>query len=234
MPAARKKRPDTVSRRILITWGLVIGAPLFAWCLFYVSMSGGPTAVLLNSLPAPNAQSSEVKEARDNTKLTINKDFTALEQIIGLQPVDSSYQDSCDKGTNNAKIQNGYAYRCVYRSTRFYGTEQSNSDINRIIKSTDWAPESLEDDLNLISWKRYHKDSYTLEIGHYETTHDTSSEINFAQGQWYKPPSTKYNEYAFKDAPSVFKKIAEKNKWLVIIYIERPYFQIDLSRMFAF
>jgi hypothetical protein len=86
-----------------------------------ILMSGGVGNTIKNTKPAPDIHSSKLVAKRMATQKTIEANLDALEISDGPAKYATSTHDRCYKGQNNYKVQDGYAYRCTFHVTRYYG-----------------------------------------------------------------------------------------------------------------
>src|SRR6266542_5365527 len=137
----------------------VILVPVIGFCLFMVSLSGGLQGILLNAKSAPDPQSSSLVAKRATATSAINDAFIELDKITGLTSYATSTHDSCYKGQNNWKVKDGYAYRCTYRATNFYGFNgdfrQRMIDFEQQITASGWKPEDEDSPLRQIMTDYY-------------------------------------------------------------------------------
>lgn len=115
------KKKHTALKVVLIVFGICILLYLVAYLLILVSFSGGVGNVAREFKPAPNATSKSLTNASSAAADQINTSFRKLESGTALTPLATGSHDSCYKGQNNYKVQEGYTYKCTYRQTRFYG-----------------------------------------------------------------------------------------------------------------
>lgn len=107
---------------ILITLGICLGIFLAGCAFLFIEFSGGIDGIVLNNKPNPNPNSSELVAGRKAVKSAIAESFAKFEAKTGLTPYTSTaFHDRCYRGTNNWKIHDGFANKCAYRITKFYG-----------------------------------------------------------------------------------------------------------------
>jgi hypothetical protein len=116
MPTTAKKWKFVLSIAVILA---VIG--VLGYGLLLVSFSGGVASTLLNAQPAPNMQSSHLVSSRQQATSVLHASLAQLESANGLVSQGTSLHDVCYKGRNSWQQRDGYAHRCTYRITNFYG-----------------------------------------------------------------------------------------------------------------
>ena len=100
---------------------VVFGIPVIALGYLYVSISGGPEAIWLNSLPAPDQHKPEVVQARADARAALRPSLDVLDRSTVLDAGPESYAANCERGQNNYKVHEGYKHVCAVTVGRFYG-----------------------------------------------------------------------------------------------------------------
>lgn len=109
-------------KKILIIVSLIIIAiPLLGYLLLFIGFSGGIDGVISDLKSTPDPKSASVTEKRNLAKKDIGTEFDQLETSFTPTQAEDSIYDNCYEGQNNWKVKEGYAHRCDYRVTRYYG-----------------------------------------------------------------------------------------------------------------
>jgi hypothetical protein len=206
-PVIRNEQPKKTSRwkRIVILIALIIVAiPILGYLLLVISFSGGIDGVLSDLKSAPDPKSSKVTAKRNISIEDIEREFSHVEEASNLTSHTSSTYDNCYKGQNNWKVKEGYAHRCDYRITRYYGF------------SGDFRITMLEfdKDIKAIGW---------------QTTSDRSGlsyVINNYYDQYYGNKDAQVNSnfggtYLVSDMPKVYGGYTTNGISMSMAYVER-------------
>lgn len=129
---------------LIITSLIIIVIPLIGYLLLVISFSGGINGIISGLKSAPDPKSAAITEKRNSIKNDIDTEFDQLEKsFISSQMKDSTY-DNCYKGQNNWKVHEGYAHRCDYRVTRYYGFNgdfrQKMLELEQVLFRLKWQP----------------------------------------------------------------------------------------------
>ena len=142
-PKQQKSRPAWVKAAFFLGLAIIAG-PLLLVLFFLLQFSGGISGITSSLKSAPNPESVGIVKKREESKASINSAFSTLEESSGLTSYGASSHDHCYKGQNNWKVHDGYAYRCTYRVTRFYGFNQDFRtkmlDFEQMLVGSDWKP----------------------------------------------------------------------------------------------
>lgn len=164
-------------KKILIVASLIIVAiPILGYFLLVIGFSGGIDGVISNVKPAPNPENFSIIAKRNVAKDSISKSFIELEHKMGFTNYATSSHDRCYKGQNNWKVKDGYAHRCDYRITKYYGF------------SGDFRQEMLGFDQKLLSIGWSHTDNgltmSKMFVNYYDVNYgpDKSRPRNFPEG----------------------------------------------------
>lgn len=184
---------------------IIIAIPLLGYLLLVFSFSGGIDGVISDLKSAPDPKSSSVTEKRNSAKKDIGTEFEQLEKsFIPSKTADSVY-DNCYEGQNNWKVKDGYAHKCDYRITRYYGF---NGDFRQ--KMLD-----LEQELFKLNWKN---------------SNGNSNQLSFYIKNYYdkyygdKDPQVSANfggNYLVSSMPTVINGYTKNNVVMDIAYGER-------------
>jgi hypothetical protein len=132
---------------------------------FYVQMLGGPEAIWLNSLPAPDQDKAEVVRARSDARELARSGLASLDKSRILVPGAEVYSATCERGQNNWKVHEGYLHTCDVTSGRFYGLRGDFPSVAR----------ALHSELVAAGWTREYDDGLPGLADQYETGHDEYS-----------------------------------------------------------
>lgn len=145
--------------------------------MLLVSFSGGIDGIISDLKSAPDPKSRSVTERRKIVKADIKSEFDQLGvSFLHAQTADSVY-DNCYKGQNNYKVKEGYAHKCDYRVTRYYGF---NGDFREKMLT-------LEQDLFNLDWKTTgdkNQLSYYI-FNYYDEYSDNDSQIGASSESAY-------------------------------------------------
>lgn len=115
------KKTALVAKVAGILLAVLLALPLGAWLFLYVGMNGGIKGTISNLKPPLDAGSTAVVAKRDRISNAIEAAFSELETGSDFAGYAVATHDRCNKGENNWKISQGFANRCQFRMTRFYG-----------------------------------------------------------------------------------------------------------------
>lgn len=129
---------------VVIAVFIVIAIPFLGYLLLVISFSGGISGVISDLKSAPNPESSNLVSKRNAARNSINSSFTELDSKIGFTSYAVATHDRCYEGQNNWKVHDGYAHRCTYRVTKFYGFNgdfrQKIINFEQQIMNSGWKP----------------------------------------------------------------------------------------------
>ena len=245
LPALNVARKIAVG--ILSTIVFIVAGGYFILTLI---VNGGIDGLISNLKPAPNPNSSAMNAKREAATEEINQSFEELQKILHFNFYETATHDYCSKGSSSWKRSDGYAYRCSLRITKFYGFNgdfhQQVIDFEQKISSIGWKPlysydpdnpceKMLEEYYDLYPGKlvtdlpgfdcRYQKDGLLLELEFAEK--DTRSFIlqNTVQKVSGHSYDGIYDEKNFQDSSLIIKKITATDRFVLIISIQKDYFQ---------
>jgi len=140
------RNPNKAIKKIV--WKIVVFVLISIFVLgailVFINLSGGISGVISNMKSKPKPNSSAVKNKRNSAKIAIEKEFKELESTQTLTYYGESTKDVCYDGQNNLWVRDGYANRCDYRATRYYGF---NDDYrNTMLK--------YDEDITTLGWKQ--------------------------------------------------------------------------------
>lgn len=129
---------------------------VFAVLFFvYASLSGGIDGMIRNWKLPPNPESPNVVAKRDSAKEAINDSLNTLEREAGFTYYATSVHDRCYEGRNDWKDEDGYAHRCDYRITKYYGFNtdfrQKTIAFDQILMEAGWSAEEVSSIPTMIS-----------------------------------------------------------------------------------
>jgi hypothetical protein len=214
-----------------------------------ITFEGGIDGFISNRKPAPNPNSSAMNAKREAVTAEINQAFDELQNSLHYNYYETATHDYCSRGNSSWKRSDGYAYLCSLRITKFYGFNgdfrQQIIDFEQKIISLGWTrpfyksdnpcekmleeyydpyPEKLVSDLPSFDC-RYEKDDLSLEpeFAEKETRDFTlQNAIQEVSGGTYEEI---YDEKNFQDSGSIIKKITAADRFVLIISIQKNYFQ---------
>ena len=243
-------RRNNAVRNIIIA---IISTIAFIVACGYLSLvitfEGGIDGFISNLKPAPNPNSSAMNAKREAVTAEINQSFDELQNILQYNYYEMATHDYCSRGDNNYKRSDGYAYRCSLRITKFYGFNgdfrQQMIDFEQKIISIGWNPPSygpdnpcekmLEEYYDPYPGKlvsdlpsrdcSYEKDGLSLEseLAEKETrSFILQNAVQKVSGGSYDEI---YDEKNFQDSSLVTKMITDIDRFVLIISIQKNYFQ---------
>ncbi|MBP6880818.1 hypothetical protein KBC31_04285 [Candidatus Saccharibacteria bacterium] len=109
---------------MIITASIVIIFFAIGYLAIASIFSGGIDGYIYNLKPVPNPKSPRVSASRSIVKKEIDHEFSQIEKASSLKRYAVSTYDNCYEGENNWKVKEGYAHRCDYQITRFYGFDK--------------------------------------------------------------------------------------------------------------
>ena len=116
-PAGRRPTHRIAIVMLGLVFALMVSAVGYVW----VSVEGGPEAIWLNSLPAPDQDKPEVVQKRAAARSTAEAALATLEHTSWLTKGPRSYSAACERGQNNWKMHQGYQHTCDVSVAGFYG-----------------------------------------------------------------------------------------------------------------
>ncbi len=246
----------TIKRNV---WKIVVFIPISIFVLgailVFINLSGGISGVISNMKSKPKPNSSVVKNKRNSAKIAIEKEFTELETTQTLTYYGVSTKDVCYDGQNNLWVRDGYAYRCDYRATRYYGfNDDYRSTMLKYeedITTLGWKQKSIYDGIaNIISQydSNYkNKESYgggsdisglpTVRNGYIKNdvkmgiAYAEKEDANGAHALETARASTtesllpSYKDEQFQDMNKLFQLITTDNQYVLAISLESNYFE---------
>ena len=189
----------------IITSIIIIAIPLIGYLLIVISFSGGINGVLSDLKSAPDPKSAAVTEKRSSAKKDIGTEFDQLEKSFTTSQTKDSTYDNCYEGQNNWKVHEGYAHRCDYRVTRYYGF---NGDFRQKMLG-------LEQELFKLKW---------------QTSNGTSNQLSYYMKNYYdlyygdKDPQVSANfggTYLVSSLPTVINGYSKNSIGMDIAYGEK-------------
>lgn len=185
--------------KIFIVTGIVlVSIPLIGFLLLYLSFSGGVSGIILNMKTEPDANSAKITTKREEVKDTIDGAFRFTDSL-GFKLYATSTHDKCYKGQNNWKVHNGYAYRCDYRITKYYGFDG------------EFKPQmqTFDQTIKLASWEEVGSSMENVLTNYYDKYYgdEKTPPYNFREGYFVSSmPMPGYE----KDGMRVELRLAEK------------------------
>jgi len=119
--STEEKLTTNKTRKIGIISIVVFSAIALPILLIIITFSGGVGSIISNQKRPPDTTSSDFIDKKNLAKLRIGESFDSLERLATLEPYGTSSVDGCQQGQNNWKVREGYAHRCIYRTSKFYG-----------------------------------------------------------------------------------------------------------------
>lgn len=101
-------------------------------------------AVLLpDAEPKPGPTLDGIASERAAGKRALERNFEQIEKAIPeLERSAEAFANRCDEGQQNYKVDEGFAYKCTYKITRFYGSDGSidtlEVSLDRSLRSNNW------------------------------------------------------------------------------------------------
>lgn len=120
-PIDEKPRSTKAKKMVIESIVALSGVVGIATLWFMVSFTGGPSSIFSNLMGPPDTSSASYIDKKDEAKFSIEKSFASLENSAALKSYGTSSKDACEQGQNNWKVHDGYAHRCTYRTSNFYG-----------------------------------------------------------------------------------------------------------------
>ncbi|HEX8182772.1 MAG TPA: hypothetical protein VF575_04195 [Candidatus Saccharimonadales bacterium] len=233
-------------KKILIIVSLIIIAiPLLGYLFIVISFSGGIGGMISDMKSAPNPRSSGISAKRTTAQSDIEAAYNQLQQSTGFKEYKNATYDQCYEGQNNWKVKDGYAHRCDYRVTKYYGFNgdfrQEMLDLERKLFALNW--QISNGDRNQLTYyiEEYYDQSYlvsnmptviygyaksgiTMDIAYSERDSEDIFWLESAQDGIGKGFPT-YEQKNFIDVKSAFAEVTQTNKYIVAISLEKNYFE---------
>ena len=166
--------------------------------------SGGISNLFLEFKPGPNPNSSSVIAKREQTKQSIFASFDELNNVVGHTDKATSTHDRCYHGQNNYKVQDGYANRCAYRITKYYGF---NGDFREHVLS-------FEQRIIDLGWISRERDPNPIKImleDYYDKYYGPGKSL----------PENFPNGYYVSDLPTPNRGYSKNNNTLTVVFAEK-------------
>lgn len=210
-------KPSIKWQHVLLLAGFVfVIIPLIAYLLFVVALSGGFAGFVDSLKPEPKPTNVVIIEKRNTVRNEIESEFDQLEQSSGLTEQATSSHDTCYAGQNNWKVKDGYAHKCDYRVTKFYGFNgdfrQRMLNLEQSFVEQNWSSEN-----NYSSLSRIVRDYYDKYYG----KEDEEVSANFK------------GKYLVSDLPDVYDGYTKNRIVADVNYAERAtddLFSLEYSR----
>ena len=229
---------------------MIVSMVACGYFILTLIVNGGIDGLISNLKPAPNPNGLTMNFKREAATEEINQSFDELQNILRFNFYETATHDHCSKGSSSWKRSDGYAYRCSLRITKFYGFNgdfrQQMVEFEQKISRIGWKPlysydpdnpcekmleeyydpypEKLVSDLPGFDC-RYQKDKLFLELefAEKETRNFTlQNAVQEVSGHSYDEI---YDEKSFQDSGLVIKKITAIDRFVLIISIQKDYFQ---------
>lgn len=237
---------EKIVTRVIFTIVFIIGCSYFTLAIIF---NGGLGGLISNLKPAPNPNSSAMNARREAVTAEINQSFEDLQNILHYNYYETATHDYCSRGDNNYKRSDGYAYRCSLRITKFYGFNgsfrQQMINFEQKIIGIGWNPPSYRPDTPCEKMLEEYYDPYPGKLVSDLPGRDCSYEIdglslesefaeketrNFTlQNAVQKVSGGSYDEIYdeknFQDSSLVTKMITYTDRFVLIISIQKSYFQ---------
>lgn len=244
------QRDNTIGKFVI---GIISTIAFIVTCGYFslaIALNGGINGFISNLKPEPNPNSSAMNAKRETATEEINQSFDELQSILHYNYYETAMHDYCSRGDTNYKRSDGYAYRCSLRITKFYGFNgdfrQQVIDFEQKIISSDWEPrysyypdnpceKMLEKYYDPFPGKlvsnlpgsdcRYRKSRLSLEVDFAQKETHNFSLLNAIQKVSGHSYDEIYDDKSFQDSSSVIKKIIATDRFVLIISIQKDYFQ---------
>ncbi len=218
-----------------------------------ITFYGGLGSVLLNMKSAPNPESAKLISLRQET---INVLTDVKEEIPTLKEFtyfESVFSDKCYKGQNNYKVKDGYAYRCTYRTTHFYGFDSDFKGtlqaLHQDLISKGWVvigrsidsilhqyydkyyepsnakPSSLRDQYLVSDMPKpsYRRGDVLLSIGYAEQ--QTTHLFPLEYSQKISSGFTTWENQNLLDVSKKFPNMTSRHRYILTVALEQHYFE---------
>ncbi|HEX6258015.1 MAG TPA: hypothetical protein VFZ48_00885 [Candidatus Saccharimonadales bacterium] len=210
--------------------------------VLYVQLSGGIDNIILHMQPAPDPKSPELVAKKNAAATAIHQSFAEINNAASLKSYSTANQNVCNKGQNNSKVRDGYAHRCITTTTVFYGFSgdfrQQMITLEQKLRALGWQPKG--DTLQQIMIEYYDKyygkknpvsnslggkylvSDLPTPLGGYSK--DTQLlDIRYAEAE---TQNIDYLNVLYQaNVDDILKTIAKQNKYMIILSIQKVYFQ---------
>ncbi len=220
---------------------VLVSVPVY----FYIQLSGGIGNIILDMKPAPNLEDPKIIAKKDAAKQAVDQTFKELDQKIGFASYATLRHSDCFEGQNNFKVQDGYAHKCFFRTTRFYGFNgdfrQQMISFEQKINADGWRRdgESLQGIMTEYYDKYYGDKDAAVSAsfgGKYLVSHlpkpyggykryDQLLSVNYAEVGTEMSDITYQDDSSEPNIEQLFTTITKENKYVFIVSIEKVYFQ---------
>ena len=130
-----------------LLFGTIIIFVLAVLLFVYAISSGGIDGIISSRKLPPNPESQRIVAKRNSAQTAISDSLNALEREADFTYHATSTHDRCYKGQNNWKVKDGYAHRCDYRVTKFFGFNtdfrQTMIDFDKTLIALGWSAQAV-------------------------------------------------------------------------------------------
>ncbi len=210
---------------------------------------GGLGNLAKNLKSMPNPKSKEVSLPREKIRSEIKDEFSAVEQETGLTNSGSEFLDECYKGQNNWKVHQGFAHRCSYRITQYYGFNPDfkiqmlnyfknlaflgwdidNPSHSNMITMTDRfyrnVPAGSAQNAYLNGGTIVKKGSLEMHLHYQDTRYLLDSLSNYQNVMLRATLFKTFSDKRLVNVGAIADAISKNNQYLLVISIEKDYFE---------
>lgn len=237
-----------MNKKLLLTLGSIL---LIALIGLVIGVPGGITGVINNTKSPPNPDDLAYIERRNAVKNSIEGLLGSIESSINLESYGDSTHELCYEGHNNWKRQDGFAHRCDYRLTRFFGFSgdfrKEMIELEQDFLRLGWAPRSgAELPLERVMasyYDRYYEDRSDYLVSNLPAgsavyqNGDKHLYLGFAEQETTTLSGLEFNQKVigvshdthevqdFQDVSKVFDKVVNDHQFLFSVSIEANFFE---------
>lgn len=187
----------------------IIFVPIILWGLLLMSLSGGPVVIIKEFFGPPDPNSQNLVEEKNKIKSEIVSEFEQIKSVAYLKDYDTAYYDACANGQNNYKVQDGYVYKCIFRHTTYFGSDNFPSSLKLLeehLQSSDWKLPSWSTESDPLQ-KEAKRAFKFIEIKDGDEIYEQSRLVSqlVTSPDWYYKDSFIFNvEYAERETTDLF------------------------------
>lgn len=235
----------------IIIIATVISLLVIGYLALQIVFSGGVFGFIHNLKSAPDPTSKRISERRNEVVSDITSEFKELETFECITFFNTSTHDRCYKGSSDWKRSDGFAYRCTFRMTKYYGFntdfKKQMTDYEQNVFSKGWRlpyndslavrsilntyygkpGKELVSEIPPLQYEKgkYERDKKILAIDYAERLTRDLAHIEYAQEVTGSTYDSIYEVRNFQDINAIFKQVTADNKYLLYVSIQQNYFE---------
>jgi hypothetical protein len=225
----------------------LLSLPLLGAAWFFVAFNGGIYGIISSMKSRPDLDSPDLERNRTRLAEQIDADFSRAIPSDNFVRYARSTQDTCYDGANNWKHQDGFAHRCTFRVTNFYGLDgdfrKTMLDLEKGLLAAGWrsnihdmawtlthddvAPQNQQTVDHLPIPYPYYEGGLTLDIRWAERGSQRLFGLKDIQAysMGWVSENNFYDQRRLTDANDVFRDVTRDHQYILAIAISGHYFE---------